>query len=689
MMNGDVRRRAGRRVCAWLIAAAAAGVLSLGPSQCAEGQEGTVEAVSSPNGKISVFFFSFPGGEIAYAVDAEGRMLIRPSSLGFRFRDQPPLVDAFKVRNIDRSAADETWEPVWGTSSKIENRYNEMTVHLIEQGGLGRKMDVVFKVFDDGVAFRYVLPEQPSLGAFDIISEETSFCLNKDWTAWWIPNDWDSYEHLYRETPLSSVTGANTPLTLETYPDLYVSIHEADLTDYAGMTLVPGKSGTDAPTLRIELVPWPDGVTRVVGSTPFVTPWRVVQIAKSPGALLESNLILNLNEPCAIEDTSWIHPMKYVGVWWGMHIGRYTWHEGPRHGATTENVKRYIDFAADRGIDAVLVEGWNTGWDKWGAKGAYDYVTPYGDFDLEEVTAYARKKGVAIIGHHETGGDAEGYEELVDRAFDLYDRVGIPAVKTGYAGGIYPRGQHHHGQWMVQHYRSIVKKAAQHHLMLDVHEPIADTGVSRTYPNMMTREGVRGTEYNAWSEGNPPEHTTILPFTRMLSGPLDYTPGIFDLTFSGENSEHRVRTTLANQLALYVVLFSPLQMAADMIENYDDHPAFAFIESVPVTWDETRGLDCRVGDYAAVARRSGDNWFLGAVTDENGRTLTVPLDFLDGGRRYEAHVFRDADDADWEANPTAIEIETREVSAKDAMDMRLAPGGGQAIWFSPVAYSGK
>jgi len=376
--------------------------------------------------------------------------------------------------------------------------------------------------------------------------------------------------------------------------------------------------------------------------------------------------------------------MKYLGIWWSLHIGGETWHEGPTHGATTANAKRYIDFAAEHGFGGLLVEGWNIGWDRWGAQGAFDYVTPYDDFDLEGVVTYGRERNVTIIGHHETGGDAADYETRVDTAFDFYSRAGIDAVKTGYAGGIYPRGQHHHGQWMVFHYRKILEKAAEKRIMLDVHEPIKPTGISRTYPNMMTREGVRGMEYNAWSEGNPPEHTTVLPFTRMLAGPLDYTPGIFDLTFDKYKPDNRVHTTMAKQLALYVVLLSPLQMAPDLPENYEGHPAFEFIERVPCTWDETRVLDAAIGDYAVIARRRGRDWFVGAITDERTRTLEVPLDFLDAGSKYSARVFRDAPGAHWETNPTAIDVVTFGVSAGEPVVLDLAAGGGQAMWLSPV-----
>jgi alpha-glucosidase len=615
------------------------GVLLVTAALNAQATPDAMETVSSPDGRIEAVL-ALTAGRPVYSISHDGRPVIQPSTLGFRFKDDPPLLEGFVIDAVERATIDETWKPVWGSSSEIRNHCNELAVRLKEEGGQGRVMTVVFRVFDDGVGFRYVLPEQPRLGTFDIVSEETTFRLAGDHTVWWNRNDYDSYEHLFRETPLSAVEGANTPVTMVTAQGLCLSIHEANLTGYSGMTLVPEEGVPNS--LAAELVPWPDGVTRVMGSTPLATPWRTIQIGERPGDLLESNLILNLNEPCVIEDTSWIRPMKYLGIWWSLHIGGETWHEGPTHGATTANAKRYIDFAAEHGFGGVLVEGWNTGWDRWGAQGAFDFVTPYDDFDLEGVVAYGRDRGVAVIGHHETGGDAADYETRVDAAFDLYKRVGIDAVKTGYAGGIYPRGQHHHGQWMVFHYRKILEKAADARIMLDVHEPIKPTGISRTYPNMMTREGVRGMEYNAWSEGNPPEHTTILPFTRMLAGPLDYTPGIFDLTFDDYKPDYRVHSTVAKQLALYVVLMSPLQMAADLPENYEGNPAFQFIERVPCTWDETRVLDAVIGDYVVIARRSGDEWFLGAITDEKGRVLEVSLDFLAAANgTYRARVFRD------------------------------------------------
>jgi alpha-glucosidase len=530
------------------------------------------------------------------------------------------------------------------------------------------------------VGFRYEFPEQANLKDFEIMSEETQFLFPGDPTAWWTPADFDSYEHLYTTGPLHSLDAANTPVTLKTDDGLYLCIHEADLTDYAGMTLA--RVDEPAVGLSSSLVPWPDG-SKVKGAAPFKTPWRTIQISTWPGGLVESSLVLNLNEPCVIEDTSWIKPMKYIGIWWGMHIDKYTWHIGDRHGATTENAKRYIDFAARHGIPGVLIEGWNTGWDRWGQEGAYDFVTPYPDFDLPAVVAYARSKGVVIIGHHETGGDVPTYEKQLDKAFSLYSDLGVPAVKTGYAGAIYPRGYHHHGQWMVRHYRMVVKKAAEYRLMLDVHEPIKDTGISRTYPNMMTREGVRGTEYNAWETGNPPEHMTILPFTRMLAGPLDYTPGIFDLTFDAHKPNNRVHSTLANQLALFVVLYSPMQMAADLIENYEGHPAFTFIEAVPVAWDETRVLNGEIGDYVTIARRSGAEWYIGSITDENARVLSVDLKFLEPGRAYTARIYADAPDAHYETNPTAYEIREQCVTRDTILNLELAPGGGQAIALIP------
>ena len=664
---------AGNRLLRWGVAL----VLLIGTAGRAAAEE---RRITSPEGLVTVVF-DLNGGEPRYRVLFRDRDVVVPSRLGFRFRGAEPMVDGFEIVDTEERSFDSIWHPVWGQASSIRDAGRELTVRLRERAAPGREMHLIFRAYDDGAAFRYVLPGEPGASGIEIESEETEFRFGGNHTVWWTPADYDSYEHLYRETLLSSVPGANTPVTMRTDGGIYLSIHEANLTDYAGMTLVPVAG--ERFMLRSRLVPWPDGVA-VKGKTPLTSPWRTIQIGERPGDLVESHLIQNLNEPCALEDTSWIRPSKYIGIWWSLHIGKETWHEGPRHGATTENAKAHIDFAAEHGIPALLIEGWNTGWDRWGQEGAFDLVTPYPDFDIEEVTRYGRERGVAIIGHHETGGDVPMYERQLDQAFWLYERVGIRGVKTGYAGGIFPRGQHHHGQWMVRHYRGIVEEAARRHIVLDVHEPIKPTGISRTYPNMMTREGVRGMEYNAWSEGNPPEHTTILPFTRMLAGPLDYTPGIFDITFDRYKPDNRAHTTLAKQLALYVVLWSPLQMAADLIENYEGHPAFEFIERVPCDWDETRVLDAAIGDYVVIARRSGREWYLGAVTDEDARALWAPLGFLEPGTTYVARIFADAADADWEVNPTPVEISSALVDVRTVVALSLARGGGAALAIAPA-----
>lgn len=631
--------------------------------------------VRSPNDRLEIGF-SLEDGAPRYTVSFNGTAVILPSALGFVLKDAPPLTGPFEVREIYSRTVDEAWKPVWGQRSEIRNHCNELAVMLREVKEPRRMMAIVFRAYNDGAAFRYDIPAQKSLRDLLILSEETQFVFSGDHTAWWIPADYNSYEHTFKETPLTEISAVNTPLTMKTTDGLFVSIHEANLTDYAGMTLRRVKSS--GYILECDLVPWPGGV-KVETTAPMKTPWRTIQITDRPGGLIESSLILNLNEPNVIEDTLWIKPMKYIGIWWGMHIKKYTWYAGPHHGATTENAIRHIDFASKHGIPGLLIEGWNTGWEHWGDEGAYDFVTPYPDFDLEEVARYAREKGVYLIGHHETGGDVPTYEAVIDSAFALYRRLGIRAVKTGYAGGIFPRGQHHHGQWMVNHYRSVVEKAAEYEIMLDVHEPIKPTGISRTYPNMMTREGVRGMEYNAWSPGNPPGHTTILPFTRMLAGPADYTPGIFDITFDEYQEQYRVYTTLAKQLALYVVLYSPLQMAADLPENYEGHPAFEFIKEVPVDWDETNVLNAEIGEYVTIARRNGGNWYIGSITDEEPRVLEAQLSFLEDGRRYRATFYADTPHTHWEMTPTLIDIYSYIVDKETTLQLKLAPGGGQAI----------
>lgn len=634
--------------------------------------------VHSPDGRNRIRLETIQG-ELGYSVQRDDEALVLPSRLGFRFRRQAPLGGGLEILEVSRREIDETWRPVWGAFAEIRNHCHELSIRCGESAEPRRELTLILRAYDDGVAFRCVLEGAGEEVA--IISERTQFRFAGNPVTWSIPADYDSYEHVYRRLPLDEFDAANTPLTLEIANGPTLAIHEANLTDYAGMTLAAPR-GAPAGTLECDLVPWPNG-DKVRGSLPLGTPWRVIQIADDPAGLVESSLVLNLNEPCALEDTSWIRPMKYLGIWWGMHIGKETWHAGDKHGASTANARRHVDFAAEHDIPGLLIEGWNTGWERWGGLGAFDFLTPYPDFDLPGVAAYARERGVSVIGHHETGGDVPGYEKRLEQAFALYAKLGVPAVKTGYAGGIYPRGQHHHGQWMVRHYRHVVERAAAHRLMLDVHEPIKPTGISRTWPHMMTREGVRGTEYNAWSEGNPPEHETILPFTRMLAGPLDFTPGIFDLRFDRYQPRHRVRTTLAKQLALYVILYSPLQMAADLPENYAGHPAFPFIETVPVTWDETRVPLAAIGDYVGIVRRSGEDWYGGLASDENARRLTLPLDFLTAGRAYLATVFRDGHGAHWDSAPDRVEIEERRVRGGDRLEVELAPGGGQAIRFTP------
>ena len=636
--------------------------------------------ITSPNHTVEIVFL-LKKGHPFYQVSFKDKILILPSQLGFRFKNGNPMEKDFELISTKTCSFDKTWDPVWGEDKHIRNHYNELSIILEEKSKQRRQMKLIFRAFDSGVGFRYILPEQPNLKEIQIADELTEFNFAQNDTAWWIPADYDSYEKLYRKTLLSGIKAVNTPMTLKTPDGIYLSIHEANLTDYPGMTLVRVKNTQTH--FECNLVPWPDGV-KVKGRTPLKTPWRTIQIAARPGDLIESHLILNLNEPCALKDVSWIHPMKYIGIWWGMHIRKWTWYEGHKHGATTENAKRYIDFASSHHIPALLVEGWNRGWKTWGAEEPkFSFTEPYPDYDLKEVVSYGKKNNVFIIGHHETAGNVPDYERQMNAAFALCQKLGIPAVKTGYAGVIIPRGQHHHGQWMVRHYRKVIQTAAKYHIMIDAHEPIKPTGIRRTYPNFLTREGVRGMEYNAWSEGNPPEHTTILPFTRMLAGPLDYTPGIFNILFD-KTGKHRVHTTLAKQLALYVILYTPLQMAADLVENYENQPAFQFIETVPTNWDETRVLDSRIGDYVTIVRRNGNNWFLGSITDEHPRLLNIPLSFLASDQIYIAHIYSDNLKTDWVTRPVQIDINKYRVTYKDTIPAVLAGGGGMAVYFEPA-----
>lgn len=636
--------------------------------------------IKSPNNEVSIEFFLINGAP-HYRVFINTDEIISASKLGFSFKEQQPLLTNFNLVSSSEQHIEKNWQKLWGQSKEVTNHYRELIVNLKETTLLSRELTLVFRAYDDGIAFRYLLPEQANLAKFAISSEETEFAFTNNHSSWWIPANYDSYEATYQKSLLSEVIAINTPVTMKTTNGFYLSIHEAALTNYAGMTLV--KKPQQPFTLTSDLVPWPDGI-KVKGVTPFKTPWRTIQIGKTSDALIESNLIVNLNEPNVIEDTSWIKPMKYIGIWWGMHMREYTWQAGPNHGATTNNTKQYIDFAKEHNIGGVLVEGWNKGWETWHTGiSVQDFSQAYDDFDLAEIAAYGQKHNIALIGHHETGGNIPLYEQQLEQAMALYQKVGVHAIKTGYAGKMIPEGIHHHGQYMVNHYRKVLELAAKHQIMLNVHEPIKPTGIRRTYPNMMTREGARGMEWNGWSDGNSPEHTVTLPFTRLLAGPLDYTPGIFNLKFDPQE-QYRVHTTLAKQLAMYVVLYSPMQMAADMIENYHNQPAFSFIEQVPVSWDATKVIQGEIGDYISIARRKGEQWFIGTMTDEQPRNLTLTLDFLSEETSYVAKVYSDSIETEFNDNPTAIAINEYLVKKGDNLASVLASGGGQAVHIYPV-----
>jgi len=630
-----------------------------------------------------------------YSVDRGNSPIILPSKLGFELNGHSLAGEFELIEETFLDQVDETWEQPWGEKQWIRNNYNASVYTLRTMGEDPWMLRVHFRAYDDGVAFRYEILPHETIGDIEIMDELTEFVLAADHSAWWIPAyQWNRYEFLYENTSVSELDVVHTPVTMETHDGYYLSFHEAALVDYASMAL----QRKDGLTLEADLAEWSDGV-KVRGSLPIVTPWRTIQIAETPGDLITSYLILNCNEPNKLEDVSWIEPTKYVGIWWEMHLGTSTWFQGEKHGATTENTRYQIDFAADHGFDAVLVEGWNVGWDgDWIANAdSFSFTQPYPDYDLHGLADYALESGVRLIAHNETSVGILNYERQMEDAYKLYQKLGIRAIKSGYVGhrkeikrrdpvsGEVLGLEWHHGQWMVNHYQKSVELAAQYQIMVNVHEPIKDTGLRRTWPNLITREGARGQEFNAWAEdgGNPPDHTSIIPFTRLLSGPMDFTPGIFDLHFPDSRPDNRVQTTLMKQLALYVVIYSPLQMAADLLENYEDQPAFQFIEDVPVDWEDTVVLNAKIGDYLTIARkdRNGDDWYLGSVTDENPREFSVVLDFLDEGREYTAQVYADADDADWDTNPYAHTISEQIVSHGQTYSISLAPGGGQAVRF--------
>ncbi|WP_346836798.1 glycoside hydrolase family 97 protein [Microbulbifer sp. SAOS-129_SWC] len=672
-----------------LTSAAALLVFGAGASAQAE----TLKA-SSPNGELQLQV-SDDGGAAHYSVQFRGHTVVTPSQLGMVFKTGKPFEDGLVIAGSHRDSADGTWEQPWGERRVVRDNHRELSVDFARADGSAGRFTVRFRLFDDGLGFRYEVPKQAGRERAEITDELTEFRIadSGESTAWWIPaRGWNRYEYPYRTTPLHTVDRAQTPFTFELPTGTHVSIHEAALVDYASMTLDQRRPGV----FKAALVPWSDG-TLVKTAAPFKTPWRTLQISADAVGLLNSDLILNLNEPNKLGDVSWVKPGKYVGIWWAMHLGEKTWGSGPKHGATTAETERYMDFAANNGFDGVLVEGWNKGWDgDWFHNGdVFSFTQAYPDFDLQAVTDYGRKKGVRLIGHHETAGSVTNYDRQMDAAYDLYQKMGVTQVKTGYVadGGTIKRidengiARHewHDGQFMVGEYLRSVTEAAKRHISIDTHEPIKDTGLRRTYPNWLSREGARGQEYNAWgSPPNPPEHTAMLPFTRMLSGPMDFTPGIFDLGFNGLDGENRPQTTLAKQLALYVVLYSPIQMAADLPKNYAARPdAFQFIRDVPTDWEQSRAIAGEVGDYVAFARqqRGADDWYLGALTDENARTLDLPLDFLAKGKRYEAQIYRDGAEADWKTNPYAMVIEKKTVDRGDSLKVRLAPSGGIAVRF--------
>ena len=704
-----------------------------------------VNTLSSPDGKLEMSFHLTGDGTPEYTLDYDGRPVILNSGMGFELRgvlkaqkidynadgtvsksDWKPcesLHDGFAVESVERSSHDETWAPVWGEEDSIRNNYNELAVNLV-QASTERRLVIRFRLFNDGLGFRYEFPSQKNLNYFVIKEELTQFAMTADHTAWWIPGDYDTQEYNYTQCRLSeiskhfkealtgndsqtpfSINGVQTSLQLRTDEGLYINIHEAALVNYPCMHL-----DLDPATLTFtsHLTPDAQGWKGRM-QTPCKTPWRTIQVAPSATAQLASRMILNLNEPCALEDVSWIHPVKYVGVWWEMISGKGSWNytddfssvklgetdysrstPNGRHSANNANVRRYIDFAAEHGFDEVLVEGWNEGWEDWANCNkdyVFDFITPYPDFDIKALNDYAHSKGVKLLMHHETSASARNYERHMEQAYQLMNRYGYDAVKSGYVGDILPLGEHHYSQWLINHYLYAVTEAARHHIMVNAHEAVRPTGLCRTYPNLVGNESARGTEYQAFG-GTPPSHVTVLPFTRLNGGPMDFTPGIFVMDLAsatGGRNTSWVNATIANQLGLYVTMYSPLQMAADYPEHYEQFmDAFQFIKDVEVDWRRSEYLLAEPGDYIVTARqgKKSGRWFMGGVNDENARTLSVPLSFLENGKTYEATIYADASDAHYRNNPQAYTITGRTVTSLDSLEIFMAPGGGFAVSFA-------
>lgn len=692
------------------------------------------QTVSSPNGAISVSFSLADGGRPTYEMTYKGRPVVKPSHLGLELAKdkhatkgfaETSLMDGFTESHSEVSSFDETWKPVWGETATIRNHYNELLISL-SQDHTGRQMNIRFRVYDDGMGLRYEFPQQDSLVYFIVKEEHTQFAMTGDHTAWWLPGDYDTQEQETQESRLSEIrarfhdavnwsnssvanfseTGVQTSLQMKSQDGLYINIHEAALVNYPAMHL-----NLDDKHMVFESWLTPDATgNKAYVQVPFNTPWRTVMVSDDARDMLSSNLILNLNEPCKIEDTSWIHSTKYCGVWWEMIVGKSSWnytddlpsvdiykvdwkHVRPngRHAANTENVKRYIDFAAKNGLQEVLVEGWNIGWEDWANRwkwDVFDFVTPYPDFDIQYLNEYAHSKGVKLMMHHETSSSTINYERHLEDALNLMNRYGYDAVKTGYVGDIIPRGDFHFSQSMVNHYQYVVEQAAKHHVMVNGHEAVRPTGLCRTWPNLVGNESARGTEYEAFG-GSAPSHTVILPFTRLQGGPMDYTPGILETQLSTwSDNPSWVRTTLCGQLALYLTMYSPLQMAADLPENYEKYDdAFQFIRDVATDWDDSRYLEAEPARYITVARKvkGTDRWFIGGKCNEDGHQSDLRLDFLDKGKKYVCTVYADAKDADYEKNPKAYTISRRTVKQGDRLRLKMAPGGGFAVSLFPVA----
>ena len=677
------------------------------------------ESITSPNGNLHLDFTVNAQGEPVYQLFYKGKAVVKPSKLGLELKDDPGLMSNFTLTGTETSTFDETWKPVWGEVAQIRNHYNELAVTL-EQKAQNRNMIIRFRLYNDGLGFRYEFPLQRNLNYFIVKEEHTQFAMTGDHLAFWIPGDYDTQEYDYTESKLSEIrglmesavtvnasqfvfspTGVQTSLQMKTDDGIYINLHEAALVDYSCMHL-----NLDDNNLIFESWLTPDVLgNKAYMQAPSKTPWRTIIVSDDARDILASKLTLNLNEPCAYKDVSWIKPVKYIGVWWEMITGMKSWSytdellamrfgendytkikPNGRHAANNENVKRYIDFAAEHGMDQVLVEGWNEGWESWGGSSrdfVFDFVTPYPDFDVKMLNDYARNKGVRLMMHHETSASVRNYERHLDKAYQFMADHGYNSVKSGYVGDIIPRGEHHYGQWMNNHYLYAVKKAAEYKICVNAHEAVRPTGFCRTYPNLIGNESARGTEFEPY-DGNKPFHTTLLPFTRLIGGPMDYTPGIFDicLTFLNRENHGQIHTTLAKQLALYVTLYSPLQMAADLPESYERHlDAFQFIKDVAVDWDDSKYLEAEPGDYITVARKAKGtgNWFVGGITDENARVSTFTLDFLEPGKEYVATLYADGKDADYEKNPTAYQIKKGIVTNKTKISVKMARSGGFAL----------